>query len=83
MDIKILSRSLAYVALAGALVAAAIALNDRQYPATQASRAASVPNSGPGDAELAHCKAIGAQAVEVPFPIIRDAQRQCAPSAGR
>lgn len=62
MDIKILSRCVAYVALVGALVAAAIALNNRQYPTTQASRAAPAPNSGAPDAELAHCKAIGAEA---------------------
>lgn len=64
MDIKILSRSVAYVALAGALVAAAIALNNRQYPTTQASMAAPAPSSGAPDAEFAHCKAIGAEAAD-------------------
>jgi conjugative transfer region protein TrbK len=62
MDIKILSRGLAYVALAAALLAAAIALNNRQYPTTAASK--TEPSTTPGalDAELAHCKAIGAKA---------------------
>jgi conjugative transfer region protein TrbK len=62
MDIRILSRGLAYVALAGALLAAAIALNNRQYPTTAASK--TEPSTTPGAlvAELAHCKAIGAKA---------------------
>jgi conjugative transfer region protein TrbK len=62
MDITILTRGLAYVALAGALLAAAIALNNRQYPTTAASK--TEPSTTPGalDAELAHCKAIGAKA---------------------
>jgi conjugative transfer region protein TrbK len=62
MDIKILSRGLAYVALAGALLAAAIALNNGQYPTTAASK--TEPSTTPGalDAELAHCNAIGAKA---------------------
>jgi conjugative transfer region protein TrbK len=62
MDITIVSRGLAYVALAGALLTAAIALNNRQYPTTAASK--TEPSTTPGalDAELAHCKAIGAKA---------------------
>jgi conjugative transfer region protein TrbK len=83
MGIKLLTRCVAYVALAGALMAAAIALNDRQYLATQAVRAAPAPSSGAGDAELAHCKAIGSEAPEAHSPINRDAQRQCAPHVGR
>jgi conjugative transfer region protein TrbK len=61
MDIRILTRGLAYVALAGALLAA-IALNNRQYPTPAASK--TEPSTTPGalDAELAHCKAIGAKA---------------------
>lgn len=81
MDIKILSRSLAYIAVVGALVAAAIALNDRQYHATQASSIA--PKSGAGDAGLAHCKASGTEGAEAHAPVILDAQRQCARPAGR
>jgi conjugative transfer region protein TrbK len=62
MDIKILSRGLAYVALAGALLAAAIALNNRQHATTAASKTEPSTTEGALDAELAHCKAIGAKA---------------------
>jgi conjugative transfer region protein TrbK len=64
MDIKIISRCVAYVALAGALMADAIALNNREYPMTQASSAAPAPGSRASDAKLARCKTIGAEAAD-------------------
>jgi conjugative transfer region protein TrbK len=62
MDIKTLTRGLAYVVLAGALFTAAIALNNRQYPTPEASKSKPSPTPGALDAELARCKAIGAEA---------------------
>jgi conjugative transfer region protein TrbK len=51
-------RTIAYVALAGALLATAITLDDRRHPAGEAGRGgASLVVIG-GDAELARCKAI-------------------------
>jgi conjugative transfer region protein TrbK len=66
MDVKILSRCVAYVALAGALMTAAIALNDRHYGMTQGSRTAPKPSSAAPDADLTRCKAIGAEAADDP-----------------
>ena len=57
-----LGRTIAYVALAGALLATAITLNDRRYPAAEAPGHSAVTSAL--DAELARCKAIGAQAAE-------------------
>jgi len=51
MDIKIIARGVAYLAVAGALLGAAIALRTEPSPTTAAL-----------DAELAHCQAIGAEA---------------------
>ena len=61
MDVTIATRSLAYVALAGALLAAAITLNDRRYPATAAWKTEPSASATALDAELARCKAIGAK----------------------
>lgn len=57
-----LGRIIAYVALVGALIATAITLNDRQYPAAKAPGRSAAPSAL--DAELARCKAIGAVAAE-------------------
>jgi conjugative transfer region protein TrbK len=62
MDTTIATRRIAYVALAGALLTAGIALNDRRYPATSAWKTELSPSTTALDAELAHCKAMGAQA---------------------
>jgi conjugative transfer region protein TrbK len=59
---NILGRTIAYVALVGALIATAITLNDRQYPAAKAPGRLAAPSAL--DAELARCKAIGAAAAE-------------------
>jgi conjugative transfer region protein TrbK len=58
----ILSRAIAYVALAGALLATAIILNDRRYPGVEAPGPSAATSAL--DAELARCKAIGAVAAE-------------------
>jgi conjugative transfer region protein TrbK len=57
-----LGRIIAYVALVGALIATAITLNDRQYPAAKAPGRSAAPSAL--DAELARCKAIGQEAAE-------------------
>jgi conjugative transfer region protein TrbK len=57
-----LGRTIAYVALAGALLATAIILNDRRYPAVEAPGPSAATSAL--DAELARCKAIGAVAAE-------------------
>ena len=64
MDIKIIARGVAYLALAGALLAAAIALSNRQYPTAEASRTEPSPTTAALDAELAHCQAIGPEAAD-------------------
>jgi conjugative transfer region protein TrbK len=61
MDITIATRRIAYVALAGVLLTAGIALNDRRYPATPAWKTELSPSTTALDAELARCKAIGAE----------------------
>jgi conjugative transfer region protein TrbK len=54
-------RTIAYVALACALLATAVTLDDRQYPAGQAGTGGpSLARSG-RDSELARCKAIGVE----------------------
>jgi conjugative transfer region protein TrbK len=58
----ILGRAIAYVALAGALLATAIILNDRRYPAVEAPGPSAATSAL--DAELVRCKAIGAEAAE-------------------
>jgi conjugative transfer region protein TrbK len=60
MDIKTLSRGLSYIVLAGALLIAAIALNNRQYRATEAPKPSHPPSAL--NNELAHCNAMGAEA---------------------
>jgi conjugative transfer region protein TrbK len=62
MDIKTLTRGLAYIVLAGALLVAAIALNNRQYRATEALTPSPTPSAL--DSELARCNAIGAEAAD-------------------
>jgi conjugative transfer region protein TrbK len=56
---NILARAIAYVALVGALLATAIALNNRQYPAVETPKSWSTSGL---DAELARCKAINPEA---------------------
>jgi conjugative transfer region protein TrbK len=62
MDITITTRRIAYVALAGVLLTAGIAFNDRRYPATPAWKTELSPSTTALDAELARCNAIGAEA---------------------
>jgi len=64
MNFKILFRGIAYLALAVALLATAIALNNRQYPPAETSKIESSPPPGTLDAELACCKAIGTEAAD-------------------
>jgi conjugative transfer region protein TrbK len=59
MDIKTPTRGLAYIVLAGALLLAAIALNDRQYRTTEVPELSPTPRAL--DGELARCNAIGAE----------------------
>ena len=61
MDITITRRRVAYVALAGVLLAAAITLNDRRHPATPAWKTELSPSTTALDSELARCKAISAE----------------------
>jgi conjugative transfer region protein TrbK len=58
---SILARAIAYVALAGALLATAITLNNRQYPAGEAPK--TWPTSSL-DAELTRCRAIDLEAAD-------------------
>jgi conjugative transfer region protein TrbK len=62
MRFNIVIRGLAYVVLALAVLATAIALNNRQYP--PAGTLQVEPSSAPDDvnAELARCKALGSEA---------------------
>ena len=62
MNITIATRGVAYVALAGVLLAAAVTLNDRRHPATPAWKTELSPSTTALDAELVRCKAIGAEA---------------------
>ena len=62
MDIKTPIRGLAYIVLASALLLAAIALNNRQYPTTEAPKPSPAPSAL--DSELAHCHAMGVQAAD-------------------
>ena len=62
MNIKVLIRGVAYVVLAVALLATAIALNNRQYLPEGALPAESSPATDNLDAELARCKALGTRA---------------------
>ena len=64
MDVKRITRGLAYVALAGAILVAAIALNNRQYTTRHVSNAERSATSGAFDGELARCKALGAEAAD-------------------
>jgi len=57
-----LGHTIAYVALAGALLATTITWGDRRYPAVEAPGRSAAPSAL--DAELARCKAIGAVAAE-------------------
>ena len=76
MDIKSSIRGAAYVILAGALLATAVALNNPQDPTSSASRGD--PSRAPGavDSELAHCRALDAEAAD-------DAARKATWQAGR
>ncbi len=62
MDIKHLVRGVAYAALAGVLLATAVALNKQRYPTPSASNGDPSPNAVTLDPELARCKALGAEA---------------------
>ena len=64
MDIKSLVRGVAYVALACALLATAVVLNNRQYSIPSASNGDPSPNAGALDPELARCRALGAEAAQ-------------------
>jgi conjugative transfer region protein TrbK len=63
MNIKPVISAIALIALAGALLAAAVALNDAQVSPTQsANTQSSATVAGALDAELARCNAIGPEA---------------------
>lgn len=63
MNIKPVISAIALIALAGALLAAAVALNDAQVSPTQsANTQPSATVAGALDAELARCNAIGPEA---------------------
>jgi conjugative transfer region protein TrbK len=62
MDIKIIARDIAYLALAGAILAAANALSSRQYPTAEASRTEPTSATAALDAELSHCQTISPEA---------------------
>ena len=64
MDIRIFIRCAAYVILAGALLAAAVALNDRQYPIPPVSSGDPSRESCALDSELARCRALEAEAAD-------------------
>ena len=64
MGIKGLVRGVAYVALAGALLATAVALNNRRSPTPSASNGDPSANSGALDPEIGRCKALGADAAQ-------------------
>ncbi len=64
MNVKFFARGVGYVALAAALLAAAIALSDRQHPRAVDLRPDPAPATGAFDAALALCKAIGAEAAD-------------------
>jgi conjugative transfer region protein TrbK len=63
MNIKALGRAVAFIALAGALLATATTLSSRKDPSPQAAKT-ELPAAAAGavDAELARCKAIGPEA---------------------
>jgi conjugative transfer region protein TrbK len=62
MSFRIVIRGLAYVVLAVALLATAIALNNRQYQLAGALQATPSSATDNLDAELARCKALGTEA---------------------
>jgi|SRR5579871_3976639 len=62
MGIKNPTRGLAYIVLAGALLVAAVALNNRQYRPTEAPKPSPTPSAL--DSELSHCNAMGVEAAD-------------------
>jgi conjugative transfer region protein TrbK len=66
VNIKPLVSAIAFIALAGVLLATAVALNDAQVSSTQSKDKPPATSSGALDAELARCKAIGGEAVNDP-----------------
>jgi conjugative transfer region protein TrbK len=62
MSFKIVIRGVAYVVLIVALLATAIALNNRQYQPANTLRAEPSAATDNLDGELARCKALGAEA---------------------
>ena len=62
MNAKVLIRGVAYVVLAVALLATAIALNNGQYQPADTLQAEPSPATNNLDAELARCKALGTEA---------------------
>jgi len=61
-DVSILGRAIAYVVLAVALLAAAVAFNDGKHPVGDAAKRQVSAAKNDIDAELARCKAIGLEA---------------------
>jgi conjugative transfer region protein TrbK len=64
MSFKIVIRGVAYVVLAVALLATAIALNNRQYKPAGTLQAEPASAEDDLDGELARCRALGTRAVE-------------------
>lgn len=62
MNVKVLIRGVAYVVLAVALLATAVALNNGQYQPAGTLQAEPSPATDKLDAELARCKALGTEA---------------------
>lgn len=67
MDIKPLVSAIAFIALAGVLLAAAIALNDAQTSSTQHVDDPSAAATGALHAELARCKPIRPEMANAPI----------------
>ena len=66
VNIKPLLNAIAFIALAGVLLATAIALNDTQVSSTRSKDEPPAAIFGALDAEHARCKAIGAEAANDP-----------------
>ena len=62
MNLKVLIRGAAYLVFALALIATAIALNDKDYSPAGALQVQPSASTDSLDAELAHCKALGTEA---------------------
>lgn len=62
MNVRVLIRGVAYLVLALAFLATAIALNNRQYPPADALPVEPSTLTDGLDAALAHCRALGVEA---------------------